>query len=217
MPTAAWMWEKAWGRCTFAATRSLHCCISTLSCQQYLASSTLPYLASSTLPYLAIPCHTLLAALWSPFLLASSPPCSTSPYADKGLTWQQAVQWVPEVEVQAGQRLLLTARHDTYSISYAHNLPAEPAPDPVEGGGRKEDDSDAGVGPMRTAVPLADPVWQMAYERLQGLNGELVKACVQNPLEYRAVAQAALQFATRPHDLDIDAQQAADFCVKLMG
>ena len=74
-----------------------------------------------------------------------------------------------------------------------------------------------GAGLQATGVPLCDPVWRAAFEQLQGLNGQLVKACVQNPLEYRALAMAALQFAARPHDLGVDTQQAAEFCVKMMG
>lgn len=165
-------------------------------------------------------------------------PCSTSPYSDKGLTWQQAVQWVREVAVQPGQALTLTARHDTYSISYS--LPPEleepqrgqqgqqgwgsggsggasstTAPEIVELG--PDGCAPAADGPRPTGVPLADPAWRAAYDRLQGLNGQLVKACVQNPLEYRAVARAALAFAARPHDLGLDAQQAAEFCVRMMG
>ena len=37
----------------------------------------------------------------------------------QGPTWQQAVQWMEEVEVQAGCQLHLVAKHDTYSISFA--------------------------------------------------------------------------------------------------
>lgn len=182
--------------------------------------------------------------------------CSTSPYySDKGLTWQQAVQWMPEVAVAPGQHLALTARHDTYSISYALPPGMEAAaPDgstvgdiielsstsgsdggggggqPAGGssGGEPAGSSSAAGGsgssvpgtpgqPRRTSVPVSDPAWQAAFERLHGLNSQLVKACVQNPLEYRAVAQAALRLASRPHDLGVDAQQAAEFCVKLMG
>lgn len=165
------------------------------------------------------------------------PHCSTSPYSDKGLTWQQAVQWVREVEVAPGQALTLTARHDTYSISYS--LPPElegaggergqrgssgggsAAPEFVElapeGGAGDADAAAAAGGPRPTGVPLVDPAWRATYDRLQGLNGQLVKACVQNPLEYRAVAQAALAFAARPQDLGLDAQQAAEFCVRMMG
>lgn len=44
----------------------------------------------------------------------------------------------------------------------------------------------------------------------------MVKACVQNPLEYRAMAMAALQFASRPHDVDVDVQQAVEFAVRMM-
>lgn len=167
--------------------------------------------------------------------------CSTSPYVDKGPTWQQAVQWVREVEVQPGQQLKLTARHDTYSISYS--LPdrlagngetgravavqavaqqvVQLSPDGQrrDGGGAGEADA-PGVPqsqPCPTGVPLVDPAWQAAFDRLQGVNGQLAKACIQNPLEYRAVAEAAVQFAARPHDLELDAQHAAEFCVKMMG
>lgn len=44
---------------------------------------------------------------------------STDPHRPgKGPTWQQAVQWVPEARVAAGDRLGLTASHDTYGISF---------------------------------------------------------------------------------------------------
>jgi len=138
---------------------------------------------------------------------------------------------MPEVEVAPGQELVLTARHDTYSISYS--LPEEQA---AAGAISRSTSSSADStvvdaqaasaaasavaipsGPRRTNVPLVDPAWRTAYDRLQGLNSELVKSVVQNPLEFRAVAQAALQFAARPHDLELDAQQAMEFCVKLMG
>ena len=161
--------------------------------------------------------------------------CSTNPYTDKGPTWQQAVQWVREVEVAPGQELELTASHDTYSISFA--LPPDlhggasgasglgnPMQHPAAADGAETNSaataaagSNAAAGPRPTGVPLVDPAWRAAHDQLQGLNSQLVKACVQNPLEYRAVALAALQFAARPHDLGLDAQQAAEFCVKTMG
>ena len=134
----------------------------------------------------------------------SAPPplhtCSTSPYADKGPTWQQAVQWVEELAVDAGtvSGVELVAKHDTYSISYS-----------VQQAG--------GLPSRRTSVPLQDPAWQAAHERLQGFNSHLVKACVQNPLEYRATALATLQLAARPHDAGVDAAQAAEFAAKMMG
>ena len=68
-----------------------------------------------------------------------------------------------------------------------------------------------------TTCLLQDPGWDAAYSQLQELNGQLVKACVQNPLEYRAVAEAAVLFAARPHDLGLDVQQASDFCARMMG
>ena len=37
----------------------------------------------------------------------------------QGLTWQQAVQWIEEVPLVSGQRMAITAKHDTYGISFA--------------------------------------------------------------------------------------------------
>lgn len=37
----------------------------------------------------------------------------------QGPTWQQAVQWMPEVEVHAGSQAGLLTKHDTYGISFA--------------------------------------------------------------------------------------------------
>lgn len=135
---------------------------------------------------------------------------------------------MPEVEVAPGQELVLTARHDTYSISYS--LPEEQSAAGAVSSSTSADGTNVNAqaataapaaaipsGPRRTNVPLVDPVWRTAYDRLQGLNSQLVKSVVQNPLEFRAVAQAALQFAARPHDLELDSQQAMEFCVKLMG
>ncbi|KAL4447971.1 hypothetical protein ABPG75_005190 [Micractinium tetrahymenae] len=188
-------------------------------------------------------------AMWFELQLDEEASLSTSPYADKGLTWQQAVQWMPEVAVRPGQHLQLTARHDTYSISYSHALGEEAAGPAAAGGStgsscgresssagadatavidrRSSKDCDGGKcnslvpaaasQSARTAVPLMDPAWKAAFDRLSGLNEQLVKACVQDPLEYRAVARAALALAVRPHDFGVDAQQAAELCVKLMG
>ena len=48
------------------------------------------------------------------------------------------------------------------------------------------------------------------------MNENLSKATVQNPLEYRATALAAVQIGSRPHDLGLDAEQAAAFCTRYM-
>lgn len=37
----------------------------------------------------------------------------------QGPTWQQAVQWIEEVPIQPKQRVTVTAKHDTYGISFA--------------------------------------------------------------------------------------------------
>ena len=59
-------------------------------------------------------------------------------------------------------------------------------------------------------------MWREAHANISSLTGQIAKACVQNPLELRAVAMAAIQMAQRPQDLGLDAEQAADFCLKMM-
>lgn len=142
-------------------------------------------------------------AMWFDLHLDEETTLSTCPYVDKGPTWQQAVQWLPEVRVAPGERLAITARHDTYSISYAL--------EPGSNGGEEA------LTARGSGVPLVDPVWKATFDGMQGINSQLVKACVQNPLEFRVAAMAAIQFAARPHEVGLDAAQAAEFCVKMMG
>jgi len=138
-------------------------------------------------------------AMWFDLHLDEENSLSTSPYFEKGPTWQQAVQWLPEIRVKPGEQLPVIARHDTFSISYEIS------------------EKEILQSSRATGVPLVDPVWKSAHDALQQVNSQLVKACVQNPLEYRAVAQAAVQFASRPHDLGLDAGHAAEYCMKMMG
>ena len=142
-------------------------------------------------------------AMWFELDLDDEITLSTSPYEEKGPTWQQAVQWLPEIIVRPKDCLAITARHDTYSISF-----------------EVEKDKNEGLESFEnrlTGVPLVDPMWKQVHDALEKGNAQLVKACVQNPLEFRAAAQAAVAFAARPHDLGLDPTQAAEFCMKLMG
>lgn len=65
-------------------------------------------------------------------------------------------------------------------------------------------------------VRMQDPVWQAAHEQADAVSGEMAKACVQSPLEFRKTALAALALAARPADWGANAQAAADFCCKMM-
>jgi hypothetical protein len=48
------------------------------------------------------------------------------------------------------------------------------------------------------------------------VNEQLSKAAIQNPMEFRALAMAAVQIGARPHDLCVDPEQAAAFCNRFM-
>lgn len=71
--------------------------------------------ASSAEP-VPIVCNAI--AFWFELHLDESTTLSTSPYANDGLrkgpTWQQAVQYVEERSVRAGETLDVVASHDTY-------------------------------------------------------------------------------------------------------
>jgi predicted RNA methylase/uncharacterized protein (DUF2249 family) len=123
---------------------------------------------------------------------------STSPYEDKGPTWQQAVQYIQEVTLRQGDELQIQASHDTYSISY------------------QLADTDE-MKRKWSPVPKYDSGWKSTCDRLEAFNSELVKSCVQNPVEYRFVSQASIQLAARAHDFRLEASQASDFAARMMG
>ncbi|CAL8464828.1 g4363 [Coccomyxa elongata] len=137
-------------------------------------------------------------AFWFSLHLDEETELHTSPYEEKGNTWQQAVQWVEEMSVVPGQRFSVVAKHDTYGLSFT--LQPESSSDNV---------------PERS-VPLWDPLWKATFEELGKINENLSKGTVQNPLEFRATALAAVQIGSRPHDLGLDAEQAAAFCTRYM-
>ena len=66
------------------------------------------------------------------------------------------------------------------------------------------------------ACVMQDPTWKRVYDECSAMNAQISKAVIQNPLEFKAVAMAAVQFGSRPHDLDMDAEQAAAFCHRFM-
>lgn len=136
-------------------------------------------------------------AMWFKLHLDEDIMLSTSPYEEKGPTWQQAVQYIKEVKVEEGDTIGIQAKHDTYSISYTL----------IESGLEKK----------LTPVPKYDQVWKTVCDGLEAFNSELVKSCVQNPLEYRFVSQSSVQLASRPHDFKLEASQAAEFCSRIMG
>ncbi|KAK3268304.1 hypothetical protein CYMTET_23176 [Cymbomonas tetramitiformis] len=138
-------------------------------------------------------------AFWFELQIDEETTLSTSPYGKKGPTWTQAVQYFEELQVARNSALPVTAKHDTYSISF------------------EVDDSQVDRLASRTGVPLYDPVWHATYQRLEQFNSSLIRSTVQNPLEYRSCAETSVAIGARPRDLDLDVQPATDFCMRMMG
>ncbi|KAF6265253.1 hypothetical protein COO60DRAFT_1623921 [Scenedesmus sp. NREL 46B-D3] len=165
-------------------------------------------------------------AFWFELLLDEETCLSSSPYSSaqrpgQHTTWKQAVQLLPEHRVWPGQRLDLTASHDTYAISFT--IPAAPAAPPLQplSSGTPPrhtmygsiantasppcsaaaDDNEGNMlpgAPQPTGVPFVDPSWKAAYEAVSALQASLAKAATQDPLEYRRLVSAALLLAMRP-------------------
>merc|ERR1712224_587242 len=107
---------------------------------------------------------------------------STSPYMSKGRTWQQAVQFMEEIEVERGFTLPVVAKHDTYGISFEVN------------------DMEIDRGELSSGVPLYDPTWKVSHNQVRQWNDQIVSNCAQDPSTYREVADMAVQIGARPSD-----------------
>ena len=137
-------------------------------------------------------------AFWFDLHLDEEDEISTSPYCAKGRTWQQAVQFVEEVQLNEGATLPVIAKHDTYGITI------------------EIDDAEINRAEIRTGVPLWDPTWKVVHDQTKRSNEALVTACAQNPSEYRKIADLAVQIGARPCDFGVPSQEAAKMCVRMM-
>ena len=59
-------------------------------------------------------------------------------------------------------------------------------------------------------------MWKAAHDEMNIMNGQLSKVAIQNPLEYRKLAMAAVQIGSCPQDLEVDPLQAAALCNRFM-
>ena len=59
-------------------------------------------------------------------------------------------------------------------------------------------------------------MWSKTHDQVLEFNTQLAKSCTQNPLEFRKVALAAIKLSSRPQDLGVDVNQAAELCSKMM-
>ena len=133
---------------------------------------------------------------------------------------------MPEVLVEPGQPLRVTAGHDTYGITFT--FPGHSSSAPIAVWVQtvnpscyleccREGRPPQALPSLRTQLGVQDPTWQEAHSRISGLTGQIAQrpafrapwSCVQWPWP-------GIQMAQRPEDLGVDAEQAADFCLKMM-
>lgn len=99
--------------------------------------------------------------------------------------WQQGLQFLPEVRVQAGSSLPLLAEHDGSAL-------------------RLRWPADAIAAEALSTLPRFDPRWLAANHELEQQMRGLMRHCAQHPDEYWQVARIAQHFAIDPgaHGLD---------------
>jgi hypothetical protein len=141
-------------------------------------------------------------AFWFKISVDDEIELTTSPHvgAQKGKTWQQAVQYIEELRVDKGEIMPIIASHDTYGIKFEVNdalLKSRAA--------------------RRTGVPAYDPNWHVVHEGIADFTNSMAKSVVQNPLAYREAAETAVAIGSRPQDFAIPAEDGADYCLRFMG
>jgi protein arginine N-methyltransferase 7 len=137
-------------------------------------------------------------AFWFDLQLDEENELSTSPFSGKGKTWQQAVQYIEEVKVGKNSKLPITAKHDSYGISF------------------EIDDARVDRGEISSGVPLWDPAWKVSYDHVKEWNQQIISACAQNPSEYRKIADIAVQIGVRPNKYGVPSEEAIKFCTRMM-
>lgn len=118
---------------------------------------------------------------------------SNAPDSPQSLHWKQALQFLPEVAVEAGSTALpLSARHNGSAIAFRWRENALPAE-------------------AYSRLPRFDPrVYQQAAE-LQEQTANLFRHCVSDHDEYRRVADLAQRLAVDPAAHGLDPQIAQRF------
>ena len=108
------------------------------------------------------------------------------------------VQYIEEVNVVKNAKLPITAKHDSYGISF------------------EIDDAKVDRGEISSGVPLWDPAWKVSYDHVKEWNQQIVSACAQNPSEYRKIADIAVKIGVRPNKYGVPSEEAIKFCTRMM-
>ena len=142
-------------------------------------------------------------AFWFDLELDDEITLTTNPFAEhgkKGATWQQAVQYVEELQLHPGDSLEVVASHDTYGISF------------------RVDDSalEFDRGMRRTRCPLYDGTWQAVNMQYKQITDSLAKSVAQSPVVFRETCETAVALGCRPGDLKFESWAGADFMQKFM-
>lgn len=132
---------------------------------------------------------------WFDLQLAPDQWLSNEPGPAQQFHWKQGLQFLPEVEVQAGMTLPLTAKHNGSAVTFRWR-------------------QDALAAELFSKLPRFDPrMFQQASE-LQAQTASLFQHCMADHAEYVRVAQLAQLLAIDPAAHGLDPRIAQRFVAK---
>jgi type III protein arginine methyltransferase len=116
---------------------------------------------------------------WFDLSLDEHDPISNDPASGSALHWKQGLQFLPEVQVSAGDDLPLVARHNGSALKFQWQ------PERLQ----KE---------SLSRIPRLDPRWLAENGELEQQTQGLLEHCMQNPQEFTKVADIAQRMAIDP-------------------
>ena len=123
---------------------------------------------------------------------------SNAPDAKQTLHWKQGLQFLPEVRIDANSQLSVVAKHNGSGLTFQWKQDAFP----------KE---------AFSALPRFDPRWWQQTQELEHQTQGLLQHCMQNPEEFRKVAELAKRFAIDPARYELDPVVAQRFAATFFG
>ena len=120
---------------------------------------------------------------WFELFLDEETTLTTSPSAQEKTAWNQAIQYLPTIEVQKHEALPLRLKHDCYKIEF-----------------------DLMLDKMETGKPTLDQyddVWRNKFFDVEKRYQELIIHCASNPNDYKTLVDVATRIASDPGSFNI--------------
>ena len=120
---------------------------------------------------------------WFELFLDEETTLTTSPFAKEKTAWNQAIQYLPTIEVKKNEALPLRLKHDCYKIQFDLMLDK--------------------MGAGRQILEQYDEVWKAKFFDVEKRYQELIIHCASNPDDYKTLVDVATKIASDPGSFNI--------------